>query len=132
MLGATSAVDWHGIVATPMGVLAIAAGVLGFWGTQVMLAPLGNLLPMVPGGAAYRVVYDVARVVAFLGPLVLLRSPILLVTLGGLGALFNVLFVLALRRVVRSFAGSPTDDAITPPPSFRGGPERGLAGLPVR
>ncbi|HEV7624581.1 MAG TPA: hypothetical protein VGO26_10610 [Amnibacterium sp.] len=106
VLAGAATVEWRAVVAEPIGPWALAAGVIGFWGTQVVLAPIGNLLPMVPGGARYRIAYDVSRVIAFLAPIALVRDPALLLVLGAAGAVLNLLFVLALRRVVLGF-GEP-------------------------
>ncbi|MCU1473162.1 hypothetical protein [Amnibacterium sp.] len=103
VLAGAATVEWRAVVAEPIGPWALAVGVVGFWGTQVALAPIGNLLPMVPGGARYRIAYDVTRVIVFLAPIAVVRDPALLLVIGAAGAVLNLLFVLALRRVVVGF-----------------------------
>ena len=105
VLLAAAAVEWHTVIAAPLGVVSIVVRVVGFWATQILLAPVGNVLPMMPGGARYRIAYDITRVLALLLPALTLHAGALLVLIGI--AVLNLLFVLALRRVVLRFSTSP-------------------------
>jgi hypothetical protein len=112
VLLATSALEYDPFASPLGGVAALTVGVVGFWGTQVLLAPIGNVLPMIPGGSGYRVAYDSARVVSLLLPIAVLRGGWLLIWVGVASAICNLLFVAALRRVVLRYR--PAEEPAVP------------------
>ncbi|MDQ1530184.1 MAG: hypothetical protein QOE37_289 [Microbacteriaceae bacterium] len=112
VLLATSALEYDPFASPLGGVAALTVGVVGFWGTQVLLAPIGNVLPMIPGGSGYRVAYDTARVVSLLLPIAVLRGGWLLIWVGIASAICNLLFVAALRRVVLRYR--PAEEPAAP------------------